>query len=245
MRQLIRSQSDLIDVKMAAVEGQTRRSVTVVDTRKRREMHLRLGSRLATPESMPRLIGHLRRVIFPDDICVFAGAMPSGGLLESLIGLVETCRGQITAVVVDTYGLALKRFVDTELAWLIAPNVAELSELLGTPVKDTPAKLFAAVRPLLEKVPTILISRGKKGAILVTQKGAWTGQAMTSGKVLETVGCGDYLLAGFLAGYGKSGNGRTALATALKVATARAFGWAESGTWAKASRSLDVAVEPL
>ena len=245
MRQMVRSQGDLINVKMATVEGQTRRSITVVDTRRRREMHLRLGRSLATAESMPRVIGHLRRVIFPDDICVFAGAMPSGDLLESLIDLVETCRDQIACGVVDTYGPALKRFVDAELAWMIAPNVVELGELLGAPVKDTPAKLVTAVRPLLEKTPIVLVSRGKKGAVLITKKGAWAGRATASGKVLETVGCGDYLLAGFLASYTKSVNARNALSTALKVAAARARGWTETDTWSRTSRRIEAAVEPV
>jgi len=245
MRQSVRSRSDLVDVKMTAVDGRTRRNVTVVDTLNRREMHLRQKSRLATPASLTRVNGDLKRTVCPDDTCVFAGAMPAGDLLDPVVALVQGCSDMNARVVVDTYGPVLKSLVEAKLPWLIAPNVEELGELLGTDIKDTPAKLAAAAQTLLEKVPVILVSRGKKGAILVTEKGAWAGSAKTRGKVLETVGCGDYLLAGFLAAHARGSNPQTTLATALKAATARAWGLTETKTWAAARRGVEVEIDTL
>jgi 1-phosphofructokinase len=245
MRKTVEAWGRFVRVDMTAIDGYTRRNITVVDTKGRREMHLRCPNSLATPASLSRFRGNLRRTVCPDDTCVFAGAMPAGDLLDSSIALVESCRQQGGEVVVDTYGPVLKRLVEAGLPCLIAPNVEELGELLGAPVKDTPAKLVAAAGTLLEKVPTILISRGSKGAVVVTKKGAWTGCAKTRGKVLETVGCGDYLLAGFLAGHRQSNSLRTALTTALKLATARAWGLTETQTWSQARKQIDVAVERI
>jgi len=245
MRSAVRSMGAFIRLDMTAVAGRTRQNITVVDTKGGREMHLRCKSRLATPASLSRLNGNLSRAVCPDDTCVFAGAMPAGELLDPVVALVQSCRRQGADVVVDTYGPVLKHLVEAGLPWLIAPNVEELAQLLGSQVKDTPAKLLAASKPLLEKVPMLLISRGSKGAILVTRKGAWTGQTTTAGKVLETVGCGDYLLAGLLAGFSQGNNPRTALATALKVATARAWGLTESETWFEASQQIGATVARL
>jgi fructose-1-phosphate kinase PfkB-like protein len=80
---------------------------------------------------------------------------------------------------------------------------------------------------------------------MVAKAGAWTGRSVTQGQVLSTVGCGDYLLAGFLAGLCETGDPSAALAKGLKVATARAWGWTESGSWAKAEKEIAVAVERL
>lgn len=245
MRGSVRLLGKLVRLDMTGVEGRTRHNITVVDTQNRREMHLRQKSDLATPASLARLNSALGRVVFQDDLCVFSGAMPAGELLDPVVALVQTCHQMGTRIVVDTHGPVLERLVEAKLPWLIAPNVEELAQLLGTEVKDSPAKLVAASRSLLEKVPTILISRGKKGTILVTKSGAWTGRTTMRGKVLETVGCGDYLLAGFLAGYCQSSNPRAALATALKVATARAWGLTETKTWAQARRQIEVTVAPL
>ncbi len=245
MRRSVCGQGELVRVKMTLVDGPTRRNITVVDTLNRREMHLRQKSRLATSASLAYLSADLRTLVRPDDVCVFAGAMPTGSLVELLVALVRACHDRQAPVVVDTHSQALRSLVDAGLPWLIAPNVEELAQLLGSEVKDTPAKLVAAARTLLEKVPTVLISRGARGAILVTKRGAWSGCATTRGKVLETVGCGDYLLAGFLAGYRQRHNARTALGTALKVATARAQGWTETHTWSRARGRIEVRVDPL
>ena len=245
MRTAVSSMSKLIRLDMTGVEGRTRQNITVVDTKGRREMHLRQQSGLATSASLSQLNANLNRTVCPDDTCVFAGAMPAGELLDPVVSLVQNCRRQGAQIVIDTYGQVLKRLVEAELPWLIAPNVEELAQLLGPQVKDSPAELVAASKPLREKVPTLLISRGSKGAILVTSKGVWTGRSTTQGKVLETIGCGDYLLAGFLAAFRKSNNPRTALATALKVATARAWGLTEAKTWLAAARTVEVEIDRL
>ena len=56
------------------------------------------------------------------------------------------------------------------------------------------------------------------------------------------VGCGDYLLAGFLKGLKDKSDPGFALETAIKAATARAWGWAEEMTWEDAEKSIDVSL---
>jgi len=245
MRSALRARSALVHAAMTAAQGRTRENITVVDTTGRREMHLRQVSRLATRASLACLQETLTKTVRKNDICVFAGAMPSDELLDAGVALVQTCHKQGARIVADTYGPVLERLVDAGLPWLIAPNVEELAQLLGAEVRDTPVALAAMTRVLLEKVPTILVSRGRKGAVLVTRTGVWTGRTTTRGRVLDTVGCGDYLLAGFLAGYGPRENARAALTTALKVATARAYGWIDSRTWRQAGRRIQVEIQRL
>ncbi len=62
--------------------------------------------------------------------------------------------------------------VQASLPWLIKPNVAELGELLGTPIPNRASSLLKAARTLTDKVPNILISRGKLGVLLVTSNRA-------------------------------------------------------------------------
>ncbi len=144
---------------------------------------------------------------------------------------------------VDTYGLTLQSIVAADLAWLISPNVEELRELLGSAVADTPENLAAAGRSLLNGMDMVLISRGAEGALIVTRGDVRTGHPTTQGKVLSTVGCGDYLLAGFLAGLRETDDPSAALAKGLKVATARAWGWTESELWSRADKDIAVTVD--
>jgi 1-phosphofructokinase len=234
-----------VEPRMTRLDGHTRRNITVVDTRRRREMHLRCRSELASVAALRRLQADLRRLVGAGDICVFAGAMPSGALLDPLVALMRACRDSGGRLAVDTHGPALEAIVDAGLAWLIAPNVEELAGLLDSPIGDTPARLAAAARGLLDKVEIVLVSRGKKGAMAVTKTGVWEGRCIGRGKVLETVGCGDYLLAGFLAGWAETGQMRASLVRGLKAATARAWGWTESETWHRAKGRIQVKTSRL
>ncbi len=245
METAVRRLGGWIRTSMTAVPGSTRRNITVVDTLRHREMHLRLRSTLASPQSLHRLNVDLKKLIHRGDTCVFAGAMPGGDLLEDVIDLVRTCHRAGAHIVADTYGPVLAGIVDAGLASVISPNVEELRELLGREVANTPARLALAARPLLEKVSTVLVSRGQEGAVVVARDGAWTGRSMARRKALSTVGCGDYLLAGFLAGLQDTGDPQTALATGLKVAAARAWGWTEIKPWPRVDNEVEVSVKSL
>ncbi len=233
----------LVKVKMTAVEGGTRRNITVVDTANDREMHLRNKSELASRKALRKLEADLRAIVHKGSVCVFAGAMPEDEFVGDVVRIIESCRERDAKIVVDTYGDALKRILETGAVWMIKPNVEELRELLGEQVTDSPAGLVRAGRKLLDKVEVVLISRGQKGGVVVTKKGAWQGRCIGRGRVLSTVGCGDFLLAGFLKGLKDKSDAGSALGTAIKVATARAWGWTEGKSWSQALREIKVAVE--
>jgi len=236
---------EFVQVAMTAVEGHTRRNVTVVDTRDQREMHLRLPSALASAEALEKLDADLKTLVGAGDTCIFAGAMPADGLLDPAIALVEHTRAAGARIAVDTHGRALKRLVDAGSLWLIAPNVEELAGLLGREIEDTPEGVAVAGRTLLDRVELVLVSRGAKGAVVVTASGTWEGRNETQGQAASTVGCGDYLLAGFLAGLDATTDPPAALETGLKVAAARAWGWTETKTWPEANRMIETVVAPL
>lgn len=245
MQAAMARQSGAIRICTSVVPGRTRRNITVVDTFRRRELHLRDASSLASADSIRTLRADLQGLVRPSDICVFAGAMPTGELLGPTVDLVRTCRRLGARVAADSHGPVLKAVTDAALAWMIAPNVEELGELLGVKIDDAPRALYAAGRALLAKVEMALISRGGQGALLVTRDGAWSGRATGRREVLSTVGCGDYLLAGFLAGLRRTNDPPTALASGLKAATARAWGWPDTKAWTDVDNESAVVVEPV
>jgi fructose-1-phosphate kinase PfkB-like protein len=234
-----------IQTRMTVVEGRTRRNISVVDTQAHREMHLRDPRSLASIQNLKKLGDDLAGLVRPGDLCVFSGAMPGGELLAPTVDLVRVCHHRGARVAVDTYGPVFKGIVDAGLAWLISPNVEELRELVGSALEDAPAALVEAARGLLDRAQMARIGRGEKGALLVTKAGAWTGCATTRNPALSTVGCGDYLLAGFLAGLREAGDPRAGLVQGLKAATARAWGWSETQDWPQVENKIAVAVEPV
>jgi 1-phosphofructokinase len=239
----IRASWPLIDVKLTCVAGGTRQNVTIVDTTNSREMHLRNKNPLASPKALKKLQADLETIVQRDSFCVFAGTMPDAGYLDEVVRIIKSCADQGARIVLDTSGRPLRRIVDTGAVWLIKPNVSELCELLGQEIQDSPARLTTAGRKLLDRVEIVLISRGRKGSLVVTRQGAWQGRCVGRGRVLSTVGCGDYLLAGFLKGFRDKFDPCSALKTAIKIATAKARGRTEGRSALRALREIQVMVE--
>jgi len=232
----------LIKVDLTPVAAPTRQNITIIDSANDREMHLRSKSRLASPRALKKLQADLETIVRRGSICVFAGTLPDGGLLDDVVRIVEFCKSRGAKIVLDTSGRPLKEIVDTGSAWLIKPNVEELRELLGEQVKDRPVSLANAGRKLLDKVEIVLISRGAKGGVVVTKNGTWQGRCTGRAKVLSTVGCGDFLLAGFMEALEDGSRTDLALKTAIKVATAKAWGWTEKMSWLDVQSKIHVQV---
>jgi len=245
MLKAMRPLRGLVKIKMTTVIGRTRRNITVVDTANNREMHLRNRSELASTRALRTLKAELDGIVNKNSVCVFAGSMPGNKLLGEVLQLIKFCSDRGARVAVDSSGDVLKELVDSGGIWLIKPNIEELSGLVGEQIKDSSTSLTKAGRSLLGKVKVVLISRGKKGAIAVTRDSVWQGRCIGRKKVLSTVGCGDYLLAGFIKGLKDRCSMITALATAIKLATARAWGWTKGGQWQQVKRQIKVEVARL
>jgi 1-phosphofructokinase len=100
-------------------------------------------------------------------------------------------------VAVDADGEPLRASIGAGVA-LIKPNREELERLIGRPVATIGEVVAAAGRLLEDGVGQVLVSLGRDGAVLVGPGSAIHGEA-PGAEVVNTVGAGDALLAGFLA----------------------------------------------
>ena len=231
-----------LKTSFTVVPGRTRQNITIIDTHTCREMHLRAPGRLTSAAALQKLGRDLSRMVTRNTICVFAGSMGSHEQLDGIIKIINTCHTRGAKIVVDTSGPALRKIVAMGNIWLIKPNVTELCELLGEQIPDSTMSLVKAGRKLLDRVQNILISRGTRGAVFVSDTDACRGRCCSRRKKLRssTVGCGDYLLAGFLSCCNSRLDGSLALQNALKVATAKAWGLVDEVSFTKVARQIKI-----
>ncbi|GAA4255366.1 1-phosphofructokinase [Dactylosporangium darangshiense] len=144
------------------------------------------------------------------DWVVLCGSVPPGLPADAYAQL---CRRLLAAgirVAVDTSGPALRE-ASTAGATLLKPNRDELAEVVGRPLGDL-GDVVAAAQQLREwGAAAVLASLGADGAVLVDGDGVVTGTCPVA-RPRSTVGAGDALLAGFLAG---GARGAAALAEGL------------------------------
>ncbi|MDI2035144.1 1-phosphofructokinase family hexose kinase [Paenarthrobacter nitroguajacolicus] len=149
------------------------------------------------------------------DWLVLCGTLPEGPVERLYIDLVKGAHGRTARVAVDTSGEPLR----TVLPYgpdLVKPNAGELAELTGRALETLGDVVDAAQEIRRRGARAVLASLGSDGAILLDDSGCLFGQAQVD-RVVSTVGAGDALLAGFLAG---GANGRQALHEGLAWAAA-------------------------
>ena len=107
--------------------------------------------------------------------------------------------------------------------FLIKPNNHELGEIVGRTL-TTDADITAAARTLQEKgARNVLVSMAGDGALLLDEKGEVHRIGTPKGKVVNSVGAGDSMVAGFVAGYLRSGSYLEALRLGTACGSATAF----------------------
>jgi 1-phosphofructokinase len=146
---------------------------------------------------------------------VCCGSLPQGAPDDLHAQFVESGRKAGTRIAVDGSGRALAAAC-TAMPDLVKPNLAELAELAGRPLRRLGDVLAAAHQLRESGVGAVLTSLGPQGAVLVDGEGAWhaVGPEVT---VASTVGAGDATLAGFLLA---DAAGPTALRTGVAYGTA-------------------------
>jgi 1-phosphofructokinase len=193
------SKIPLIDPRFTAVPGRTRHNITLINGHSNAEMHLRCPNELATKQAMKLLHDDLAGRIDSQSICVFSGSIPDESL-EGGLRLIRLCVRRGARIVVDTSSAALRTLVGKGGLWVIKPNLDELSELAGEKIRNAEGPIIRAARRFTDRAQYILISRGSKGAMVVSSGEAYSGVTAEKQKACHTVGCGDYLLAGFICG---------------------------------------------
>ena len=212
-----------------------------IDNKNKRQIHLLSQSELIANHDMQTLAKDLGEIVDDESICVFSGSMPKGGFLADTISIMQSCADRGAKLVVDTSGGALEVVADAGRLWMLSPNVEELCGLLGENIKNEPAELAKAAKALLDKTQILLISRGAEGAIAVTEDACFNAKCVsTDGHMKTTVGCGDWLLAGFLTGLAEGQDLQNALEKAIIAATAKCWGMETEKDFPQVQKKLKI-----
>ena len=107
--------------------------------------------------------------------------------------------------------------------YLVKPNRAELSEWAGRPLVSREDCLAAARALQQAGCRNVIISLGGEGALFVPERGKALSVRAPAGKVVDTVGAGDSVVAGFLAAVSAGEDLREAFCLGIAAGSATAF----------------------
>lgn len=158
-----------------------------------------------------------------NDTLVLAGSIPNTLPDDIYERIMERLQGKGIRIIVD----ATKKLLMNVLKYhpfLIKPNNHELGEMFGVTLHSDEEIITYAKKLQEQGARNVLISMAGDGAIFLTEEGQSYKSPAPKGKLVNSVGAGDSMVAGFLTGYTESkGDFRQAFLMGVATGSASAF----------------------
>lgn len=156
------------------------------------------------------------------DILVMAGSIPDVIPQTMYMDIMKYLQTKNLRIVVDATKDLLLNVLEYK-PFLIKPNNHELGEIFRCEINEK-AEVIKYANVLQEKgARNVLVSMAGEGAVLVAEDGMVYEAEAPKGTVVNSVGAGDSMVAGFLAGFLESGNYENAFRMGVCTGSASAF----------------------
>ena len=177
-----------------------------------------------TKNDVNKLVRKLKLLLKEGDWLIVCGSAPAAlgeTAYADIFKKLKVIKG--VNVVVDACGKLLTETLKYK-PFLIKPNVYEMCEIFGLNAIPDVEGIFACARKLQDMgARNVIVSMGSGGAAMVTETKKSMYVRAARGQLVNSVGAGDSMIAGFIHEYLKSGNYFTALNFATAAGSACAF----------------------
>ncbi|MBQ8634098.1 MAG: 1-phosphofructokinase, partial [Lachnospiraceae bacterium] len=173
-------------------------------------------------EKVERMLERLD-ALTKEDILVLAGSIPSSMPATVYSDIMKRLAKQNGPLIVVDATKDLLMNVLPYRPFLIKPNHHELGELFGVAITSHEEVIPYAKKLQEQGARNVLVSMGGFGAVLVDEQGGVYKSKAPEGVVVNSVGAGDSMVAGFLAGWLEKKNYEYAFHMGLAAGSASAF----------------------
>ncbi len=146
-------------------------------------------------EQLDKFLVQYDNLLSDCELVVLSGSAARGVPEDIYTLLIEKARERGMKALLDTSGESLRSAIGAK-PYLIKPNLKELEYIMGHKLVNREAAIEAALAIHEEGIAHVIVSMGKKGLLSVSDDGVYFAKA---GKVtvLNTVGCGDCVVASY------------------------------------------------
>ncbi|MGE6631216.1 1-phosphofructokinase [Bacillus sp. NPDC077027] len=155
------------------------------------------------------------------DIVVLAGSIPSSMPQNTYERIASVCQKNGGHVVLDISGEALEKATDMK-PYLMKPNHHELGDMFHTSITSVSEAVPYGEKLLEQGAEHVIVSMAGDGALLFSKDGIFQSN-VPKGKLVNSVGAGDSVVAGFLAGISKGLSMEEAFRLGVTSGSATAF----------------------
>ena len=156
------------------------------------------------------------------DVLFLAGSIPASMPDDIYSRIMKELKDKGNMIVVDATRDLLMNVLEYR-PFLIKPNNHELGEIFGVKITEKEDVITYAKKMQEKGAGNVLVSMAGDGAVLVAEDGSIFQAEAPKGKVVNSVGAGDSMVAGFVTGYLKTGSYKEAFQMGVCTGSASAF----------------------
>lgn len=161
-------------------------------------------------------------VLKEGDVLVLAGSIPASMPDDMYRNIAARMEGKNILLAVDATKDLLVNVLEYH-PFVIKPNNHELGEIFGVKITEKEDVITYAKKMQEKGAGNVLVSMAGDGAVLVAEDGSIFQAEAPKGKVVNSVGAGDSMVAGFVTGYLKTGSYKEAFQMGVCTGSASAF----------------------
>ena len=187
-----------IQTDFVSIPGETRTNISIVTERHDHYIKVNEKGPMVDEAQQRELLDKVASIAGSGDWWVLAGSLPPGVPDSFYAQIIEILNKHRAITILDTTGESLRLGCEAR-PFLVKPNAEETQKLTGLPV-DTTTQIIAAAAELRNMgAQNVVISLGKKGALLHTADGSWL---VHSPRIQEKnpIGAGDSMVGGLVWG---------------------------------------------
>lgn len=185
-----------IATDFVSISGETRTNISIVTERHDHYIKVNEKGPLVDEPKQRELLDKIASISGPEDWWVLAGSLPPGVPDSFYAQIIEILNQHQAISILDTTGESLRLGCEAK-PFLVKPNAEETQKFTGLPVDSVSQIAIAASELRKMGAQNVVISLGKKGALLQTAEGSWL---VHSPKIKEKnpIGAGDSMVGGLV-----------------------------------------------
>ncbi len=202
------------------ISGESRSCINIYDETNHTQTEFLEPGVFVTDGNKEEMLKKFIELVDKCSVVAISGSVPKGVSADLYKDMINISNQHGKKVILDTSGKLLEEAVEAK-PFMIKPNMDEIQMLTGKNLESLEDLIDAAITLQRSGIEVVVISRGSEGSLIVCEEGVFQAVVPTIDAV-NTVGCGDSMIAGFAVGFsrGLSMEESIKLASAISAANA-------------------------
>ncbi len=203
------------------VKGESRTCTNILDTSLKTQTEILEGGENISIHDQESMLEKYKKLLNIASIITISGSVPKGINSKIYKEMISLSKAANIPVLLDTSGQLLKDCIEVAPT-LIKPNLEEMEQLFGKIIINEEELIDKGLELNKKGITYVVISLGAEGSILISPSGIYKADVPNI-EAVNTVGCGDSMIAGFAVGLIKNWKDERILRFASAVSAANAL----------------------